>query len=67
VARTIIEATVGLGGILLGVRPGIGTLVFMFGIGPLVQLALPRLALPPRPGSPAAIAAAASADVAAAG
>lgn len=48
VARTIIEAAVGVGGILLGVRPGIGTLVFLFGIGPLVQLFLPRLALPPR-------------------
>ena len=47
-ARTLIEFTVGLGGIALGVRPGVGTLVFMFGIGPLVQLMLPRLSLPPR-------------------
>jgi uncharacterized membrane protein YczE len=48
-ARTIIEFAVGIAGIALGVRPGIGTLIFMFGIGPLVQLCLPRLALPPRP------------------
>ena len=48
VARTIIEITVGLGGILLGVRPGVGTVIFMLGIGPLVQLFLPRLSLPPR-------------------
>jgi len=47
-ARTIIEFTVGVGGILLGVRPGIGTLIFMFGIGPMVQVLLPRMALPPR-------------------
>ena len=47
-ARTMIEFTVGLGGIALGVRPGVGTLVFMFGIGPLVQQMLPRLSLPPR-------------------
>ncbi|MUH52414.1 MAG: hypothetical protein F2789_14530 [Actinobacteria bacterium] len=46
-ARTIIELVVGICGVLLGVRPGIGTLMFMFGIGPLVQLTLPRLALPP--------------------
>jgi uncharacterized membrane protein YczE len=48
VARTIIEFTVGIGGILLGVRPGVGTIIFMFGIGPLVQLVLPHMALPPR-------------------
>lgn len=49
-ARTSIEFAVGLGGIALGVRPGIGTLVFMFGIGPLVQLVLPHFALPARVG-----------------
>jgi uncharacterized membrane protein YczE len=49
-ARTIIEVTVGLAGILLGVRPGVGTVLFMFGIGPLVQVFLPRLSLPPRAG-----------------
>ncbi|MCU1400953.1 MAG: hypothetical protein JWN62_4062 [Acidimicrobiales bacterium] len=47
-ARTSVEFAVGLGGIALGVRPGVGTLLFMFGIGPLVQLILPLLALPPR-------------------
>jgi uncharacterized membrane protein YczE len=47
-ARTMMECAVGIGGIALGVRPGVGTVVFMFGIGPLVQLVLPRLSLPPR-------------------
>jgi uncharacterized membrane protein YczE len=49
-ARTLIELTVGLIGIALGSWPGVGTIAFMFGIGPLVQLTLPKLALPPRPG-----------------
>ena len=53
-ARTMIEFAVGLGGIALGVRPGVGTVVFMFGIGPLVQLVLPRMSLPPRVRVPAA-------------
>jgi len=48
VARTMIEFSVGIGGMLLGVRPGIGTVVFIVGIGPLVQVFLPRLSLPPR-------------------
>ncbi len=48
VARTVIELVVGVGGIVLGIRPGVGTLVFLVGIGPLVQLFLPRLSLPPR-------------------
>jgi uncharacterized membrane protein YczE len=47
-ARTIIELCVGIGGVLLGARPGIGTVAFLFGIGPLVQLTLPWLSLPPR-------------------
>jgi uncharacterized membrane protein YczE len=47
-ARTAIEFTVGIGGILLGIHPGLGTLIFMFGIGPLVQVFLPRLSLPQR-------------------
>ncbi len=47
-ARTLIEFSVGIGGILLGRRPGIGTLIFMIGIGPLVQLFLPLMSLPPR-------------------
>jgi len=47
-ARTVVEFTVGVTGFALGVRPGIGTLIFMFGIGPLVQVFLPRMSLPPR-------------------
>ena len=42
-ARTGIEATVLLAGWMLGGPIGVGTAVFAFGIGPLVQLALPRL------------------------
>lgn len=42
VARTTIELTVMLAGLFLGGSIGIGTLIFMFGIGPLVQLVLPR-------------------------
>ena len=61
-ARTVIELIVGIGGILLGVRPGIGTLMFMFGIGPLVQVTLPRLALPPLTESRRTIAAASETD-----
>jgi uncharacterized membrane protein YczE len=47
-ARTMIEATVLVLGVLLGGTIGIGTLAFTLGIGPLVQVFLPRLALPPR-------------------
>ena len=42
VARTTIELTVMIAGLLLGGSIGVGTLIFMFGIGPLVQLVLPR-------------------------
>ena len=42
-ARTGIEVTVLTIGVLLGGAIGIGTAVFAFGIGPLVQLFLPRL------------------------
>jgi len=42
VARTAVELTVMVAGIFLGGTVGIGTLIFMFGIGPLVQLILPR-------------------------
>jgi uncharacterized membrane protein YczE len=47
-ARTAIEITVLVIGVLLGGTVGVGTLAFTFGIGPLVQIFLPRLALPPR-------------------
>ncbi len=47
-ARTCIEVAVGIAGLALGSRPGFGTIMFMFGIGPLVQPILPRLTLPPR-------------------
>ncbi len=47
-ARTAIEITVLVAGVLLGGTVGVGTLAFTFGIGPLVQIFLPRLALPPR-------------------
>ncbi|MEI8391454.1 MAG: hypothetical protein WCG40_03045 [Actinomycetes bacterium] len=40
-ARTLIEVTVLVAGLFLGGKVGIGTLVFMFGIGPLVQFLLP--------------------------
>jgi uncharacterized membrane protein YczE len=48
VARTGIELTVLVFGVLLGGTVGIGTVAFTFGIGPLVQIFLPRFALPPR-------------------
>jgi len=48
VARTAIEVTVLALGLLLGGTAGIGTLAFALGIGPLVQVFLPHLALEPR-------------------
>ncbi len=48
VARTAIEVTVLVLGVLLGGTVGLGTVAFTFGIGPLVQIFLPRFALPPR-------------------
>ena len=42
VARTVVELTVMVAGLFLGGSIGIGTLIFMFGIGPLVQMILPR-------------------------
>lgn len=42
-ARTVIELTVLVIGILLGGSVGIGTVAFTFGIGPLCQLFLPLL------------------------
>jgi uncharacterized membrane protein YczE len=47
VARTVVEATtLGLGW-LLGGSIGAGTVLFLVGIGPLVQVFLPRLRLDP--------------------
>ena len=45
VARTFIELTVLAVGLALGGSVGIGTVVFTLGIGPLVQVFLPRLRL----------------------
>ena len=45
VVRTGIELSVLIGGWLLGGTVGIGTLLFAFGIGPLVQIFLPRLSV----------------------
>ena len=39
-ARTVVEVSVMIIGILLGGKIGIGTFVFAFGIGPLVQITL---------------------------
>lgn len=44
-ARTAIEVTVLIAGLLLGGGIGIGTLWFTFGIGPMVAFWLPRLAM----------------------
>jgi uncharacterized membrane protein YczE len=46
-ARTLIELTVLALGWLLGGSVGVGTVVFALAIGPLVQVFLPRLRLPP--------------------
>ena len=46
-ARTGIEVSVLAAGWALGGNIGIGTVVGAFAVGPLVHLALPRLALPP--------------------
>lgn len=45
--RTLIEASVLTLGFLLGGSVGIGTVVFALGIGPLVQVFLPRFRLDP--------------------
>ncbi len=44
-ARTAIEITVLLAGVALGGTIGVGTVAFTFGIGPLVQIFLPRMRL----------------------
>lgn len=50
--RTSLEVGVLVIGFLLGGSVGIGTVAFALGIGPLVQLALPRLAAPGTGGHP---------------
>jgi uncharacterized membrane protein YczE len=48
-ARTLIEAvTCGLG-VLLGGKVGWGTVIFLVGIGPVVQFLMPHFKLPPLP------------------
>jgi uncharacterized membrane protein YczE len=47
VARTLIEVTTMILGFLLGGKLGVATALFMVGIGPLVQIALRYLSLPP--------------------
>jgi len=47
-ARTAVEIAVLVAGVALGGTIGVGTVAFTFGIGPLVQLILPRFLLPPR-------------------
>jgi uncharacterized membrane protein YczE len=51
-ARTIIEITTMIIGVLLGGTVGLGTAVFLISIGPLVQFFLARLSLPPLPVRP---------------
>lgn len=46
IARTFVEMTVLAVGVALGGSIGIGTAAFAFGIGPLVQVFLPRLTMP---------------------
>ncbi len=47
VARAAIEITVLFFGWLLGGTAGIGTVLFAFGMGPLVAVFLPRLSMEP--------------------
>jgi uncharacterized membrane protein YczE len=47
-ARTFVELLVLVVGVALGGAIGVGTAVFAFGIGPLVQVFLPRLTVPDR-------------------
>jgi uncharacterized membrane protein YczE len=47
-ARTLIEVSVLVLGIVLGGTAGVGTVAFAIAIGPLVHVFLPRLTLPPR-------------------
>lgn len=43
VARTAVEVAVLIGGLLLGGSVGLGTVAFTLGVGPLVQVFLPKL------------------------
>ena len=54
-ARTFVELVVLTIGVALGGAIGIGTAVFAFGIGPLVQVFMPRLAMKPSQASPDAL------------
>lgn len=46
-ARIVIEVTVLVLGYVLGGTVGVGTVIFAFGVGPLVQVLLPMLSLDP--------------------
>jgi uncharacterized membrane protein YczE len=46
-ARTLVEITVMVIGIFLGGHIGLGTFVFAFGIGPMVQVALRTFKMSP--------------------
>ena len=45
VVRTALEALVMVAGVALGGHIGVGTVAFMVGIGPLVHVTVPRLAM----------------------
>lgn len=47
IARAAIEITVLIAGWFLGGTVGPGTIVFAFGVGPLIAIFLPRMSLPP--------------------
>jgi uncharacterized membrane protein YczE len=51
VARTALEAVVLVLGMLLGGSFGVGTLAFALGIGPVVHVTIPRLAMRPAEGA----------------
>ena len=49
IARIGIEVTVLVAGWLLGGTVGVGTVLFAFGVGPLIHVLLPKLSLDPLP------------------
>lgn len=51
--RTVLEAGVMAVGVVLGGHIGVGTLAFVVGIGPLIHVLIPRLALPEQALEPA--------------